>query len=176
MRYGLLHLPLLYKRVDMKQPVQNLDTVLFVGRRDTRKGYSLFSSKIFKHALMDAGFRIEFFPTKTSWSVEAKIDALMNAVAVLNIYDRPYNQSGVTGDSLSAGTPILFSRFEPLAEEISLNNLGVLISNVQDIDEIITALKICRKIKMNWGDKQSSFVSENFQQDAFDRFWLPYLR
>lgn len=133
---GYVFCPLLF---DDRRPKSNPQNFIgFLGRQMHRH-HALFNS--FKPTLENAGYEIVFFPSKHfGSSASDKFIFLGQCIAVWNVYEVPYNQSGVTGDALMSGTPVIFSRYEPFQLLLLRCKLGVYVDITKPASEILEKL------------------------------------
>ncbi len=176
--FGDVFCPLLYSdsRPEFECPPEKL--IGFLGAKRNQRLYNLFI--LLEPKLKRAGYQIAFFPsTEYGSSTEEKFEFLSRCSAVWNVYGVPYNQSGVTGDCLMSGTPVIHSSFEPFRSLLNELNLGIELDLFQTCDVmILNLLKNLDGKSLFRNDIERIRLStskSNFGgQQAFLKYWKPY--
>lgn len=176
--FGDAFCPLLF---DDRRPEHNSESkplIGFLGARRNQRLYNLFKS--LTPNLREAGYDIAFFPSaEHGQSAEEKFSFLSQCTAVWNVYGVPYNQSGVTGDCIMSGTPVIHSAFEPYRSLLRELNLGVEVDLMRPQPDL--ARQIVEQLKSLGGvhkgaprlsivDAQSFFGGLM----AFRQYWQPF--
>jgi hypothetical protein len=115
--------PLLFRddRPSWSPSVKNI--VGFIGKSRSARSFGELSK--FSKILKDLNVEIKIFPDDyDSNDYEEKVKFLSKCLIVWNVYTRRYNQSGVTGDCIMSGVPIIHSEHEPWKNIIFQNGLG----------------------------------------------------
>ena len=165
--------PLLFVPKKIKKK-NNRHFVTYLGRRDMRRGLKIFEEL---KTILPEKNKTQFFPDKNINSSKDKTTVLSKTVAVINLYEVPHNQSGVTIDALRHGVPVIVSELDFWAEEIKIENAGVVLRT--DNMNSITVLDAIKKIEENFDDfsKNASKLSDKLcGSHAFKTFWLPLFK
>jgi hypothetical protein len=112
--YGrFLHLPYVPQFNKPKPCEKNI--ILFLGARLKSRSYEKFKS------LEEKGFKKITFPSEEYGHTEFQKKSIfsVNNVIVWNIFNTPYNQSGVTVDCFKYGVPMLASKYESEISELT---------------------------------------------------------
>lgn len=176
--FGDVFCPLLFcvRRKEREPTPEKL--IGFLGAKRNQRLYNLF--RLFGPELKKAGYQIAFFPSaEFGTSTVEKFEFLGRCAAVWNVYGVPYNQSGVTGDCLMSGTPVIHSAFEPYRSLLSELNLGIELDLMQPHHDLIQNLleKLAKKNALD-KDVDSRYITEaqsNYGgQKAFIDHWKPF--
>jgi hypothetical protein len=171
-KYNLKYLPLLYKPVSSfgKLPTKNLSKfcIYYLGRLDDRRGSKIFLE--LKRKFSDI-YDFRFFPNEDiSPSELNKVSFTRNRGCIFNFYQINHNQSGVTGDALRLGLPVIVSNLDFIFEDIKHFKLGKVIDfNETNLAKFIDAINELNS--RTEFDEIFYYYNNNFGKKAFDSFW-----
>jgi hypothetical protein len=172
-----LSLPLLYATAVPSEGSVPRTDVLYLGRRDARRKLELFSSDEFRCGVQAAlgGCRFAFFPPVAGVNADLrdKEAALARARVVLNFYTVPYNQSGVTVESLVHGVPVVVSNHDPYADRLA--PLGLALPPDAADDMVMSAVTGAAQAQAGMADSLRRLGDDLGGESAFLRKWLPWL-
>ena len=168
---GLVCLPLLLQERRPSMPDKPKTSLVLMGRRDPRRNRRLFLDMRNAKA---GGLTYREFPNPRAFTTTDKDRVLSHAIAVLNLYKVPHNQSGVTVDCIRYGVPVIVSDLDAWADRIAREGLGVVIP-VDEISEgsILTAVDHLRQPDPDRDARMRRAFAAEFGQEAFDRHWRP---
>lgn len=172
--YGDCYAPLLVVRDKFKDDIKRTDKYIgFLGSRRRQRLPRLLLS--IQKDLAQHGYEVKWFPgPETGYTFQDKLKFINNSSAIWNYIGRPYNQSGVTLESIAARKFIFVSSHDPYAEFLTKHSSGNVLNLECELNLVECIVNNIEKSNPTYNNMIE--IDSIIGKAAFNTYWLPIFR